>query len=138
MKKLILGLLFVIGCSHSTPAPQPSPVDCSGVWGACQGACGEGKGSQLFSVVLSAKNGGKACEAADGSVRSCTASVCPVNPPGWVAANLNDLVAGGVAGSYCITVHAVDGSVSQAPVPNGFGPCLIVFEHADGSYWTSK
>lgn len=72
----ILVLAVVIGCSSKENKPTPQAVDCKGAWSACNGECGEGKGSQLFMVTQAAQNGGAACEAQNGAPRACTASVC--------------------------------------------------------------
>lgn len=62
-------------------------------------------------------------------------SPVPVNPHGWLAANQADLEAAGIKGNYCINETLSDGSKKTT---YGFGPCLIAFQHADGSFWTSK
>lgn len=140
--KIILVLaasVLITSCSSNTPAPAPQAVNCMGVWAQCLGDCGDGKGVQHYVVLKSAQNGGAACEAADGQARACTASVCaPPQDPHLVAHDMAELVAKGTAGSFCITVTDSNGKQSQANVPNGFGPCLLVFQHADGMYYDNK
>ena len=64
------------------------PVDCIGQWrnatqqaAACSVSCGVGTASQTYRILSPALNGGAACEASDGDVRSivCTMAACRIN-----------------------------------------------------------
>ena len=53
----------------------PNPVNCIGGWSNCSETCGGG--SQTFSILTPAQNGGVACEASHGTTRACNQMACP-------------------------------------------------------------
>ncbi len=66
-------------CNPDTRAcnTDPCPVDCTGEWSACEGACGTDTGSQTFTVTQPKVGSGAACEFDDGATRACTTDPCP-------------------------------------------------------------
>jgi hypothetical protein len=61
---------------------QACPIDCVGSWGpwgSCNATCHGGTQNTTYSVTGAAANGGAACEAADGDIRTqpCNTQPCP-------------------------------------------------------------
>jgi len=103
-------------CADQSQNPVvPTPVDCSGHWGACSVTCGGG--TQTFIVDTPAQNGGAECSPAGGTTQSCNTEACAPTclPNGENCANDGDCCEGNCNGNKCKAV------VSQCKGPGG--PC---------------